>query len=64
LDQFFHAVHATVAIVSVGPNRYGHPVAAVLEELARDGMRVFRTDLMGDITMTLEGDEVLVSGDG
>src|SRR5436190_6637080 len=26
-----------VAVVSVGPNRYGHPVPAVLAELARDG---------------------------
>jgi competence protein ComEC len=64
LDQFFLAVRATVAIVSVGPNRYGHPVPDVLEELARDGMRVFRTDVMGDVTVTLEGEEVLVSGGG
>ena len=62
LDEFFLGVHASVAVVSVGPNRYGHPVPAVLEELAADGMRVFRTDLMGDITVTLRGGEVLVRG--
>jgi competence protein ComEC len=50
--EFFDAVDSVVAIVSVGPNRYGHPVAAVLEELAAEGMRVLRTDQAGDITVT------------
>src|SRR6266508_6976856 len=31
LEEFFGAVHARLAVVSVGPNLYGHPVAAVLE---------------------------------
>jgi competence protein ComEC len=52
LDGFVAAVGAMVAVVSVGPNRYGHPVPAVLAELARDGMRVFRTDRAGDVTVT------------
>jgi competence protein ComEC len=55
LPAFFAAVRARVAVVSVGPNRYGHPVPAVLAELAADGMRVLRTDRMGDITVTFEG---------
>jgi competence protein ComEC len=47
--------------VSVGPNRYGHPVPAVLTELARDGMRVFRTDRSGDVTVAfLDGGGVSV----
>ena len=56
LDAFFGAVHAAVAIVSVGPNRYGHPVPAVLQELADHGMRVLRTDRLGDVTVTFQGD--------
>lgn len=61
LRQFFRAVHASVAIVSVGPNRYGHPVRAVLQMLAADGMRVFRTDRAGDITVSFDQRRVLVS---
>jgi competence protein ComEC len=64
LDQFFLAVHARVAVVSVGPNRYGHPVPEILAELARDGMRVFRTDRDGDVTVTFRGGDVLVRTSG
>jgi competence protein ComEC len=61
LDRFFLAVHARVAVVSVGPNRYGHPVRSVLEQLAVDGMRVIRTDRTGDITVSFDEGRVLVS---
>jgi competence protein ComEC len=65
LGRFFWAVQAHVAIVSVGPNRYGHPVRAVLARLARGGMRVLRTDRLGDITVTFDGPRVLIqSGHG
>jgi competence protein ComEC len=58
LDEFLADVHAVVAVVSVGqPNRYGHPVPEVLQQLTRDGMRVFRTDRAGDITIRLPGDD-------
>jgi competence protein ComEC len=61
LAGFVAAVGASVAVVSVGPNRYGHPVPAVLGALARDGMRVFRTDRSGDVTVSfLEGGGVSV----
>ena len=61
LPTFFEAVHARVAVVSVGPNRYGHPVPGVLAELAADGMRVYRTDRSGDVTVTFADGQVLVS---
>jgi competence protein ComEC len=61
LDRFFLAVHAKVAVVSVGPNRYGHPVLAVLRQLAADGMRVFRTDRAGDITVWFDQGSVRLS---
>jgi beta-lactamase superfamily II metal-dependent hydrolase len=56
LTDFFAAVHARLAVVSVGPNRYGHPNPGVLAELRADGMRVYRTDRSGDITVTFEID--------
>jgi competence protein ComEC len=61
LNPFFLAVHARVAVVSVGPNRYGHPVPSLLEQLGADGMRVFRTDRGGDITVYFDDGRVLVS---
>jgi competence protein ComEC len=46
------AVHARIALVSVGAgNPYGHPNLAVLQRLARNGARVLRTDLAGDIAV-------------
>ena len=64
LPAFFLAVHARVAVVSVGPNRYGHPVPAVLAELARGGIRVFRTDRSGDVTVVFQGGRLLIQSNG
>jgi competence protein ComEC len=61
LEEFFRAIDATVAVVSVGPNRYGHPVREVLQTLAAQGMRVFRTDRTGDLEVSFENGRVLVS---
>ncbi len=37
LPAFFQAVQAQVAVVSVGPNDYGHPVPATLDAIAATG---------------------------
>jgi competence protein ComEC len=52
LEAFFVAVDAEIAIVSVGPNAYGHPVPEVLDWLTDAGAEVFRTDVAGDVTVT------------
>lgn len=44
---------ASAAVVSVGPNTYGHPSADLLAELAAAGMEVRRTDLEGDVVIRL-----------
>jgi competence protein ComEC len=65
LYEFFAEIHAELAVVSVGPNTYGHPVPDVLAELSRNGMRVVRTDRLGDITVTFgETGLLLESGRG
>jgi len=64
LGAFFVAVHARLAVVSVGPNRYGHPVPSVLAALARDGMRVFRTDRSGDVTVSFGPNGLVVQQAG
>jgi competence protein ComEC len=60
LPAFFEAVDPELAVVSVGPNDYGHPVPAVLNELRATGARVLRTDLAGDITVSFDPEGLLV----
>lgn len=49
---FLAAVHARVALISVGAgNDYGHPAASLLDTLAHLGVPVFRTDRAGDIAV-------------
>jgi len=50
------AADPRVALVSVGAgNRYGHPSPPVLARLTRDGARVLRTDLDGDVAVVASG---------
>jgi competence protein ComEC len=54
--ELFDAVHAEVAVVSVGVgNDYGHPDPATIDALWASGARVWRTDLDGTLTVTFEG---------
>jgi competence protein ComEC len=47
-------VQASVGVISVGRgNDYGHPSPALLHELDRLGVRTERTDLDGDVAVTL-----------
>lgn len=55
-DDFLKRVHPEVAIISDGEwNRYGHPWQAVLDRLKAAKIRVYRTDLQGEITITTSG---------
>ena len=60
IEPFFEAVDAEVAVVSVGPNTYGHPVPEVLDWIRATGAEVFRTDRAGTVTVTFEGGGVVV----
>jgi competence protein ComEC len=60
LEEFLHRVGAEVAVVSVGPNDYGHPVPRVLEALERTGAVVLRTDRAGDITIQFRSEDLWV----
>jgi competence protein ComEC len=58
--EFLDAVDASVGVVSVGPNDYGHPNAGVLAALRAEGMTVYRTDVAGDVTVWFGAQGVLV----
>lgn len=61
--EFFGAVAAPVAVVSVGQNTYGHPVPTTLSALAEAGSYVWRTDEHGTATVTFEGGVPVVTGE-
>jgi competence protein ComEC len=60
---FFRSVHERVAVVSVGPNRYGHPVPRTLEWLRSTGALVLRTDQVGDIVIEFDGSGLTITTD-
>jgi competence protein ComEC len=50
------ALEPGLALISVGTdNSYGHPAPATLERLSERGIPVLRTDLGGDIEVTIDG---------
>jgi competence protein ComEC len=63
VPDFFQAVHAQIAIVSVGENDYGHPVPATLASIAATGAQVWRTDQHGTITVTFADGVPVVTPD-
>ena len=60
IEPFFQGIDAEVAVVSVGPNTYGHPVPEVLDWIRATGARVLRTDLAGTVTVTFEDGGLVV----
>ena len=61
--DFLSRVQPEVAIVSCGAwNRYGHPSQAVLDRLRAANVKLYRTDLQGEITITTRGnnDQIVV----
>lgn len=57
-QDFFDRVKPAVAIVSCGEwNRYGHPSQVVLDRLRAGNVKLYRTDLQGEITITTKGKE-------
>lgn len=54
--EFVAAVSPEIAIISAGrDNPYGHPHPQTLETLERYGVRVFRTDEVGDVVILTDG---------
>ena len=58
---FLRAVAPTLAVIGVGSaNRYRHPAPETLGRLERAGIRVFRTDLDGTVTVESDGETLEV----
>lgn len=55
-EDFLKRVRPEAAIISDGAwNRYGHPAQTVLDRLKAANVKVSRTDLQGEITITTKG---------
>lgn len=55
-DDFLKRVKPEIAIVSCGAwNRYGHPAQPVLDRLRALNVKLYRTDLHGEIAITTRG---------
>ena len=52
--QLVSAVRPETVVVSVGYNSYGHPTDEALVRLAVTGADIYRTDVNGDVTVTIE----------
>ena len=48
-EEFLAGVNPKEAVVSVGPNKFGHPSFRVLKKLERQGAQILRTDEEGDV---------------
>jgi len=55
-ERFLRIVRPDAAVISCGyDNRYGHPSQEVLDRLRAAGVRLYRTDLQGEITIATRG---------
>lgn len=52
-EELLLATRPEYAILSVGYNSYGHPAPEALERLAAAGCAIYRTDLMGSVSITV-----------
>jgi competence protein ComEC len=50
-EEWLKRLRPGVAIISVGKNNWGHPKEIVLERLKKEGVKILRTDIKGDIIL-------------
>ncbi len=58
-NDFLELVNPSVAVITVGKdNTYGHPHKEIIERLEKNNIRIYRTDLDGNILATSDGNSV------
>ncbi|MBZ9753495.1 excalibur calcium-binding domain-containing protein [Deinococcus sp. HMF7604] len=53
-SRWLAAVRPTNVVIGVGPNNYGHPTAEALTLYKKAGAAIYRTDLNGTVTVTVQ----------
>ena len=59
-EKFLEYVNPKIALIGVGKNNFGHPSDVVIERLERKGIKIYRTDLNGEIEIRVD-DESKIS---
>ena len=60
-DAFLDFVNPQAALLSVTSGSSSLPGAATLERLQNHGVRILRTDVCGDITLTVEDGQLVIT---
>lgn len=62
IEEFLYEVSPWVAVIQVGAkNRYGHPTKEVLNRLENFGVKLYRTDVGGDIKVISDGQDLQIT---
>jgi competence protein ComEC len=59
-EKFLETVSPQIAIVSTGPSEWGYPDSETIERIEQYAQEVYRTDMEGDIILSLDGEEATV----
>lgn len=62
--DFMVQLRSDVALISVGPNDYGHPTQAALQIATQSGAKILRTDQHGSVAVSWERDEIAIASAG
>ena len=63
-DDFLAAVDPDIAVISCGEgNTYGHPHKETLDKLNVKGVKIYRTDLLGNIVFKTDGESFTLVSD-
>lgn len=61
-EEFLARVNSTAAVISCGKdNSYGHPHKETLEALEKAGIEIYRTDTMGTIIASTDGESLEIT---
>lgn len=61
-DEFIDTINPEVAIISVGKNnKFGHPSPSTIARYRERGIKIYRTDYYGDITVITDGNRYEIS---
>lgn len=53
-EEFIKLVSPKIALIGVGENnKFGHPADITLERLEKENVKVYRTDQMGEVSITI-----------